>query len=219
MKPSVSGVLRRSFDMAITRSGAVLMAILFLISLVFTSIPATLLDPTGVPDAFIMGLLSLVGSVLYLLVVAVAIRTFLHGETRFIPEDAFTGRIGRVMANMVIGQLVAVAVIGFGFILIVPGTYLLVSLMFWYVYVADEHTDFIEAYRRSWRLTYGYRWQLLLLLVSLFLVAAVLQAVAAIIGVLTEGILLDTVLSGMVAAFITVWWVAMTTDVYTRLQR
>lgn len=219
MDITVSTVLGRSFDRAVTRSGAVLMVMLLVITLVFTTLPSTLLDPAEVPDAFIMGLLNLIGFTLSLLVVAIAIRTFLQDETRFIPRDVLTDRLGSVTVNMVLGQLVAIALIGIGFLLIIPGLYLLVSLVFWYVYVADQNTDFIDAYRQSWRITHGHRWRILALLLIVFMATILLQGFATLLGAITPGILLNTLLWGMASAFITVWWAAVITETYKQIQR
>ncbi len=219
MELDVPGVLRRSFDRIMTRSGGVFMVLLLVIAILFTGVPVTVLDTTWTPHAFLIGVFGIMGGVLSVIVIAAAIRTFLRDDPHNVSWDAFTERLGFVTVHLVLGHLVAVAVIGIGFLLIVPGIYLLVSLIFWYIVVVEEHTDFVDAYRKSWRISRGHRWHILGLLLVVVLVAVVLLAVATFLATLSPGLLLNTGLSSAVTAFVTVWSVAVFTEAYRQVQR
>lgn len=103
--------------------------------------------------------------VLYLVsfvVVAIALRTFVTGETRRIPGEYVTRNLGWMLLNYVVGYVVFYVALWIGFIfLFVPGLFLLVSLYFWFVLVAVEDQNFVEAFRNSWGLASGNRWSLL----------------------------------------------------------
>jgi len=128
--------------------------------------------------------------VLYLgsfVVVAAALRTFVTGETGTVPGEYVTRNLGWMLVNYFVGYLVFAVALWVGFLLlVVPGLILLVSLYFWYVLVAVEDQNFVEAFRNSWSLSVGNRWQLLGLGLIVMVVGSVFY------GVL---FLLDSVLS------------------------
>lgn len=219
MQLEVLTALRRGFDRLLTRSGLMLVGAMFVLDLVFISIPAALVSPTVTPNAFMMGVLGIAGGILALAVVAVAVRVFLQNETRTIPRELIRDRIGVATMNLVLGQIAATVIIGIGFFLIIPGIYLLVSLVFWYIFVAAEDEDFIDAFRQSWVLTRGHKWRVLALIIGIGAVFVAFQLVVGLFALLLPGIFFPSVLAGVVAAFSTIWGVAVTTDAYTQLQK
>ena len=115
--------------------------------------------------------------------VATALRTFVTDETRTVPGEYVTRNLGWMLANYFVGYLVFAVALWVGFLLlVVPGLLLLVSLYFWYVLVAVEDQNFVEAFRNSWSLAVGNRWQLLGLGLIVVVAGAVLYGVLFVVG-------------------------------------
>jgi len=103
------------------------------------------------------------GSLLALTVLSVvAIRTFVAGERDAIPRSFWTEGLGWAVPNLFVGGLVTMVLLTVGFVLlIVPGVFLLVGLVFMAMYVAVDGDNFVTAMRRSWTLARGNRWSIL----------------------------------------------------------
>ena len=77
-----------------------------------------------------------------------------------------TLRIGRALTN---GVTKTFSKAGLTFVLLViPGLFVLVSLLFAAVYIADRDENVLDAIRDSWGLASGNRWQLFGLVLVVF---------------------------------------------------
>lgn len=171
----IEGALRGGIDRTFEDSGLTVAGAFFVLGALSTlaaagavgpgprgpMIPGTMgpADPygisLGIPVA-LAGVVSLVAWVATVVVAVAAIRLFVSDETDRVPQEFFTRNVAWAWINYVIGGIVFGIVIGIGFVLlIIPGIFLLVSLIFWTVFVAVEDENFVEAFRRSWRLTKG----------------------------------------------------------------
>lgn len=78
-----------------------------------------------------------------------------------IPREYFIENLLTPAANIMIGGIIFAIIIMTGFmLLIIPGIFLLVSLLFWMIYVATENQNFIQAFKSSWGLAKGNRFKL-----------------------------------------------------------
>ncbi|MFC6975377.1 hypothetical protein ACFQL1_13130 [Halomicroarcula sp. GCM10025709] len=90
------------------------------------------------------------------------------------PADALTRNVPLAVLNLFVGGLVyGVLVFAGSLLLLVPGLFLYVALVFMVPYVAVEDRNFVAALRRSYALTAGNRIALFGLLVLLVAVGAV----------------------------------------------
>jgi len=99
---------------------------------------------------------------LVLLVVSVAlIRSMVSDVDDRIPSEFFTRRIVTAAVWWLVATVVLSVLIMLGtFLVVVPGLFLAVSLLFTVVYVAVEDENAFAAMRSSWRLASGNRWRL-----------------------------------------------------------
>lgn len=105
--------------------------------------------------------LSTVLGLVGLVVVLAAFRTFVSDDQETLPIERFSRNLGWAWVNLLIGWIVFWIVVGIGFVfLLVPGLFLLVSLLFWGVYVAVEDQNFVEGFQNSWQLARGNRLRL-----------------------------------------------------------
>lgn len=191
----VAGALEEGLRRTVARNGLVVAALLFVLGaanelvglglarwyLAGTWWPPT---PGSVPPAGapvwgpLAGLLSLALSVASLVVAIAAVRTFATDETETVRREHFTRRMVAAWLNAFVGIIVFSVVLALGFaLLLFPGLYLLAALGFWFVLVAVEDRNFVEGFRSSWELTTSRRLRVFLLLVAVFLIAAVVGAV------------------------------------------
>lgn len=219
----------RGIRRALTRNGLVLMAILFVLSLVGALLDAGVtrlfgvqFDPAAptelsfaLPAAGVLAL-SLVVSVLSLVVVIGAIRVFVSDETERLSSEVFTRRMTMAWLNAFVGAIVFGIVVALGFVaFVVPGFFLLVALAFWTVYVAVEDEDFLTGMRRSWALTRGNRLSLFALGFVMFLVTFVVSVAFGIVGVLGAPVAL--VLAQAASAVTTVLGISVLATAYRTL--
>lgn len=193
MALNIGRALREGIARTVARNGllvAVLMAASTALSLLAynSALESVLPDVPDQAVGFVgptLPLSPLVASVatvgLYLVsfvVVAIALRTFVTEGTRRIPGEYVTRNLGWMLLNYVVGYVVFYVALWIGFIfLFVPGLFLLVSFYFWYVLVAVEDQNFVEAFRNSWGLARGNRWPLLGLGLIVMVVGAVVYGV------------------------------------------
>lgn len=105
-----------------------------------------------------------------------ALRAFVGDVDTSVDATLFTRNIGWVLVNIVVGGVVFGLAVAIGLVLlVVPGLFLLVSLIFWSLYVAVEDTSFVEGFRRSWALTSGHRIRLFGLGVVVLLIVGVVS--------------------------------------------
>ena len=127
-------------------------------------------------SAGVAWVLSLLVGALGIVVVLGAYRTFVTEDTESLPPERFTRNLGWAWVNLFIGWIIFWIVVGIGFVfLLIPGFFLLVSLLFWGVYVAVEDQNFVEGFQNSWGLTGGSR-------IMLFATGVVVVIVAIIVS-------------------------------------
>lgn len=242
MSIDIGDVLQRGYERTVARNGLLFAAILFVVSVLDamfssgveqgpvppggTDVPgmAPVSDlVTGAPPVS-LGLSPVVASVLSLLLGLVslvvtigALRTFVTDETGTLPREHFTEELLWPALNLIVGGVVFGITVAIGLVLlVVPGLFLLVSLVFWEVFVAVEGDDFLEGFRHSWALTGGRRLRLFALGVVVILVALVVGIAFAIPGAVLPGVpgfLIEQVGSALVGVFI----LATIAETYNRL--
>ncbi|MEF8843596.1 MAG: hypothetical protein V5A62_18555 [Haloarculaceae archaeon] len=118
---------------------------------------------------------------------------------------------------LIVGSIVFGITVAVGFVfLVIPGLFLLMSLLFWEVFVAVEDDNFVEGFRHSWALTGGRRLRVFALGVVVVFVAVVVSIAFAIPGVFlprTLGFLLEQVGSALLGVF----FLATVAETYNRL--
>ncbi|PSQ08636.1 hypothetical protein BRC93_14835 [Halobacteriales archaeon QS_5_70_15] len=138
-------------------------------------------------------------------------------ETETLPREHLTEDLLWPAANLLVGGVVFGIAVAIGFVLLViPGLFLLVSLLFWEVFVAVEGDNFVEGFRHSWDLTGGRRLRLFALGVAVVLLALVVSVVFAIPGVVLPSVLgfpIEQVGSALVGVFV----LATIAETYDRL--
>ena len=205
MSLDIEQALREGYERTIAPNGVILAGVFFVLSGINAvaaagagpRYPAMRFGMFGRPSTPIIwpelpiplaGLLSLLASLGTIAVAIAALRTFVTDETETLPEDHFRRRIGWAFLNFLVGAVVFGITVGVGFVLLViPGIFLLVSLIFWEVVVAVEDENFVESFRRSWQLAQGNRWQLFGLGFVVLLVTLVVNAAFSVPGALVGG--------------------------------
>ncbi len=146
-----------------------------------------------------------------------AIRTFVSSETRIIPREFYTRNMGMAVLNLMAGSIVFGLVVGLGLLFfVIPGIFLLVSLIFWNVYVIVEDQNFIEAMRNSWDITKGSRLDVFLLgiaVVAISLLVSFLFGIPNKLGMDFTG----TVILQLGSAAVSVFGTATLADAYNQL--
>ncbi|MFB6304479.1 MAG: hypothetical protein ABEH47_04885 [Haloferacaceae archaeon] len=237
MTIDIAGAVKRGVRRTVASNGIVLVGVVYVLGVVSglfgprrpaggpPGFPAD--APVAPPQAVIpvspvvAAVISFVFALASLVVAIGAIRIFLTDETERVPTDAFTRRLVPAFVNVFLGGIVFAVAVFVGFLLlVVPGIFLLVSLAFWTVFVVEEDVNFIEGFRRSWRLTKGRRLRLFLLglvvFVVIFLVNVVFGLVGAVLG--SVAAVLSVVVSQIGGAFTTVFTWATLAAAYDQLQ-
>jgi len=182
MTLSIAASLQNGLRRSATRSGLVV----FLLTLVYqivliaatNTLAVDLLQQIGVDDVPAVGVtlpVSMpvaaaigVGALLFgLASYPISVRLLSREQTALatLPRSLFTRRLGRLVVSTLAVTLVMTPPIVLGFLLIVPGLYLAVSLQFTVFAIATEDAGPLTAFRRSWTLATGNRWRLLGMLV------------------------------------------------------
>lgn len=232
MSLDISEALERGFRRTTARNGLLLVAITYVLNVVNGALggdyevqtlpggqtirpPASqLVDVPLVVDV----LLSLLVSVATVLVSIAALRVFVGEETEELPQEAFTRNAFWAFLNFVVGGIVfAVAVVVGLVFLVIPGLFLLVSLIFWDVYVAVEDDSFVEAFRHSWTLTDGNRLALFGLGVVFVVIGIVVDVALGIPAVLLGP--LGVFVAAVTNAVMTVFASAVLASAYVQLTR
>ncbi|WP_231186463.1 hypothetical protein [Haladaptatus sp. DYF46] len=222
MPINITNVLKQGYGRTVKRNGLMLVGIIFVISVVNgvvgVSVRAT---PTALAPSLAAGLVSVVLSIALLVVSIAAIRVFVSDETERLPREFFTRNMVWAAVNVFIGMIVFGIIVALGLVaLIVPGIFLLVTLAFWTVYVAVEDQNFVKAFRSSWGLTRGYRFNLLVLGVAVILLT-ILVTIAFGFGDLASGSFVGDVVALVFAqaasAITTVFSTAVLARAYTEL--
>lgn len=167
------------------------------------SVPALSL-PIGATGGAVLGTL---GAVLSLVLTIVVFRTMAHdaSELGSIPGDV-TEDLFKTAVFLVIALIVQGIAISIGFVLlIVPGIFLMVCLIFTQVYVIVEDEGPFEALSSSWALTKGNRFPLFGLGVIMFVISLVVSLPTTVASFVSPaaGSVLTYVVSGFVSIFTT----------------
>lgn len=218
MPLDVIGAVSDGFDRAVARNGIMLMGLFFVVdflNMILTGTPVnSRTPPFGGIGVFLLALGSLV-------LALGAFRTFAGDRTDVLERDAFRRNVGYAIINLFVGGLVFGVVVLAGFMLfLIPGIFLLVSLLFWNVYIAVEDENFIDALKASWELTKGNRWQVLGVAILLLLISLVVNAIFVIpvmVGATTTAPMLNRVLFAVPTAFSSVFTVAVIVNAYQQL--
>lgn len=197
--------IRRS----LTKSGGVLMALMFAYMLVFMAAMNTIIleylpeEAQGsgqfglalpVPPA-VAGAIGLLGMLFGFVFYLVAVRALTRdkAELSTLPSELFTRRIGRATISAIGANIIMQIAITIGFILLViPGIFLAVSFIFVVFAIGVEDRRAIDSLSRSWELASGNRWSLF----ALGLIVAV--AVGVVGGVSSMFSMVDPVIGQVV---------------------
>ena len=145
------------------------------------------------------------GIILNIALTIVAFRTLAHSSTELgsIPDGVADGLL-KPGVFLVIAGIVQGIAIGLGFIaLIIPGIFIMISLIFTQIYIAVEDEGPFEALSSSWSLAKGNRFPLFGLGVILFVISLLASIPAAIITILSPivGSVLNYVVTGFLSIF------------------
>jgi len=236
-----------SIDRTNERTGHILIAVFFVISIVSTvasqsqlqnmdsQLPfiqsiedAPLLQDTFQPGplAFdlpssLISLMNLGSTIASLIAAVVAFRVFAADAREKIPEEAYTRDIGMVALNAVVASLIFGIIVVLGFVLlIIPGLYLISGLIFFLIFISIEDESFIDSLKSSWELTKGKRLSVFLLLVVLF----VINILVSIFGAVASSLLgvvsgaLGELIALAIGAVMSVFGFAVLLDAYYQLR-
>lgn len=206
MPVAIESILRRGVSRTVARNGLLLAGVWYVVSAVNALVglgvarwvaqqgflpPDVPVPPGAMREGFVAippavgGLVSLLATLATVVLTIGALRTFTTDETERLRGEHFTRNLLWPGLNFIVGAVVFGIVVGIGFVLLViPGLFLLVSLVFWSVYVAVEDENFVAALGDSWSLTSGHRLRLFLLGVAVVVVNIVVSAVFGLGGVL-----------------------------------
>ncbi|WP_290815544.1 hypothetical protein [Halovivax sp.] len=211
------------FDRTLARNGLLLVGV-FTVLAVLNALLTPAMDPvaSGTPTlgplAVLAGVLSIAVTVAWLGAVVVAVRTFVSEETERIPDEFVRHKMGFALLNVIVGGILFWTAVAIGSLfLLVPGLFLLVTLYYWFVFVAAEDQNAIAAMRSSWGLTKGSRFRLFGLGFAVVLVGVAVTGAFAIPAVLL-GTTLGAVVSGFATAVVTVYALATTGRAYDQLR-
>jgi hypothetical protein len=168
------------------------------------------------------GLISLAAIIIGVVVAIAATRTFVSGETHEIPKEYFRRNILFAILNLMIGGLALAIIVTLGLIfLIIPGVFLYVSLYFWSLFVIVEDQNFIEAFKSTWNLTKGNKWNIFGLIAIVFLIVFIINATVGfavgIAQILGFGAALQ-VFSTLVTSLTTVFTLAVGAQAFNQLR-
>ena len=173
--------------------------------------------PLSLPvSATVAGVLALV-VLLALQAVNVVLIRVMAADRQVITRETYTRRMGWVLLNSIVASVVVGLLTMIGFVLLViPGLFVLVSLLFAAVYIADRDENVLDAIRDSWGLASGNRWQLfglvLVVFVGFFAVSFPLDFL------LPTGSTLSLVASTVLNTVLVVYQLAVITDAYRQLR-
>lgn len=188
MSLDIGDALREGYGRAIAPSGRQFFVAAFLVQLVQSVTsqsqevsvgPPFLEDPVVVdpgPLAIDFGpgtlaLLGLAGTILSVYVLLVGIRLFVADSPDRIPDVHYRENLLVPWVNLFVGTIVFGILVGVGLVLfILPGLFVLTTLLFFGARIAVEDENFVGAMGSSWRLTRGNRIRIFLLLLAVLVV-------------------------------------------------
>lgn len=231
MPIDIESAVRTGFDRTIARNGLLLAGLVFVVTTVNAFVGFGVANwardsgllPPNVPFPAAMGgpaispavggLVSTLAGLAMIVLTIGALRTFVTDETASLPSEYFTRNLLWPGLNFLVGIVVFGILVGIGFVLfIVPGIFLLVTLVFWTVSVAVDGTNFVAGMGNSWSLTRGHRVRLFLLGVVVVLIEVVVEIVFGV-----PGGVLGVVLTQVGSALTTVFGLATLAATYNQL--
>jgi hypothetical protein len=201
MSLQIGSVLSGALDSLVSRTGAALLGIYTVLMIATQSVVNTVLADVyaqagleaavqmlplvlEIPTSLAAGGV-LVVSLLSVYLSIVAVRTFVADAQDSFPGDAFTRNVPMAVLNLLIGGLIyGVLVFAGSLLLVIPGVFLYVTLIFMVPFIAVEDRNFVAALTESYRLTAGSRLAIFGLLVLVVAISAVLGGVAGFVSVL-----------------------------------
>lgn len=115
-----------------------------------------------------------VAILLMLIVLAVSIRVFYARDEDTIRTELIFDNIAWVTVNLFVGMVIFGILWFVGLLLlIIPGIFIYVSLIYFIAVVSVEDRSFIDGFSRSWALVRGLRFKVFLLFLSVFLISLV----------------------------------------------
>lgn len=199
----IENIFTTSFKESLTQKGLIaasLYSILQIANFIFTQSlnPSSFSQYAFIENTALAGGLELVTIILLTVLNIGLLRAFVKKEN--LSRKLFTENILSASLNTILGGILFGLAVGIGFLLLfVPGIFLLVSLLFWTIYVAVENQNFIEGMKSSWNLTKGNRIDLFLLgfflvftmMIASFIVNIVITlAVSSLAGIIVYYIML-----------------------------
>lgn len=192
---SVGGVLKRSFNTFFANFVPFcVLALIFYLPTLFLGFSQLGELESGIPSGDPTG--EIIGTILsfiltYILVGALVYGTVQHllGQKASIGDIVSRGM--RAIGPVIVIAILLSLVIGIGFaLLVIPGIFLSVAYAVVIPAAVVERPGIMGAFKRSWELTKGYRWQvlgvLLVLLVIIFFFAFVVGATGGVIVVMMD---------------------------------
>lgn len=172
--------------------------------------------PLSLPvSATIAGVLAL-GTLLLLQAITVVLIRVMAADRQVITRETYTRRMIWVVLNSIIAGIVVGLLTMVGFVLlIIPGLFLMVSLLFTTVYIADQDENVLSAIQDSWSLASGNRWRLFGMYVVILVGFFIISFAAGFI--LPAGSVLSTVVSMIINTIMIVYMMAVITDAYRQL--
>lgn len=166
-------------------------------------------------SATVAGVLAL-GTLLILQVATIVLIRVMAADRHVITRETYTRRIVWVVVNSIIAGIIVGFLTMLGFVLlIIPGLFLMVSLLFTTVYIADQDENVLTALRDSWSLASGNRWRLFGMYLAVLLLFFVITFVIGF--VLPGNSILSLAASTLMNTVMVVYMMAVITDAYRQL--
>lgn len=153
----------------------------------------------------------------------VATRVFAAGATDGVPSAMARRRIVSATAFTFIGGIILSIAVSIGAVLLIlPGLFLFVTMVFFRMEVAVADQGMFSAMSRSWSLTDGHRFELFGLVAVVFIIGVIVSVGAGFLTVFfpqssTIGALLSQVVNGTVNAGMILFSLSAVTAAWTRL--
>lgn len=144
----------------------------------------------------------------------VAIRVFDADATDGIPGDLARRNLPMAVLRGWAGGLALLIAIAFGSVLIVPGIFLAVTMVFYHQEVALEDSSIVAAMRGSWDRTKGHRWSLFGLLAVIVVIYVLLLVPTFVLPVTSP---VTSVVSTTIGVLSTLFSIALVTAAYREL--
>lgn len=173
--------------------------------------------PMSLPvSATVAGVLAVVILLAFQVITIVLIRVMAADE-QTITRESYTRKMGWVFLNSIAGSIIISILTSIGFVLLViPGLFLTMSLLFTVIYIADEDENFINGIQDSWNLASGNRWRLF----GLYLIVIIGFMIVSFASgfVLPAASVASSIVTAVLTTIMVVYLMAVLTDVYRQLR-